>query len=85
MDKVEIRSRIPGLIFMIMVLGYFIYFPGRQGATIVPTAIGMAAGKKRGLHIDDGLGEYLVRLGLAKPFLLYSEWKEEHRLTGSRP
>ena len=28
------------------------------------------------LRVDDGLGEYLVTLGIAKPFLTYSEWKE---------
>ena len=28
------------------------------------------------LRVDDGLGEYLVTLGVAKPFLTYSEWKE---------
>jgi hypothetical protein len=28
------------------------------------------------LRVDDGLGEHLVTLGVAKPFLAYSEWKE---------
>jgi hypothetical protein len=42
----------------------------------VPNVQALLRGHMRGLKIDDGLGEYLVRLGLAKPFLLYSEWEE---------
>lgn len=44
--------------------------------TRVPNALSLIKGKAFGLLIDDGLGEYLVRLGLAKPFLLYGEWEE---------
>lgn len=47
--------------------------------SIIPNALVLLGGQRRGLRIDDGLGEYLVRLGLAKPFLLYSEWEEEMR------
>ncbi len=28
------------------------------------------------IYIDNGLGEYITRLGLAKPFLTYAEWTE---------
>ncbi len=31
------------------------------------------------LHIENGLGEYLVRLGLAKPFVAWAEWDEPLR------
>lgn len=43
----------------------------------IPNVQSLLRGRMRGLRIDDGLGEYLVRLGLAKPFLLYSEWTDE--------
>jgi hypothetical protein len=43
----------------------------------IPNVQSLLKGRMRGLRIDDGLGEYLVRLGLAKPFLLYSEWTDE--------
>lgn len=33
------------------------------------------------LHLDDGLGQHLVSLGLAKPFLAYAEWEEELAMT----
>jgi hypothetical protein len=36
-------------------------------------------GRRFALRIDDGLGEHLVGLGPAKPFLLYSDWEEEKR------
>ena len=37
----------------------------------------MLLGKKYCLRMDDGLGGYLVDLGIAKPFLVCSEWTEE--------
>jgi hypothetical protein len=52
--------------------------PHVKGARILSTR-SVLNGRKLGLLIDDGLGEYLVRLGLAKPFLLYSEWEEALR------
>lgn len=51
----------------------------RSKATRIPTALSLFRGRTSGLLIDDGLGEYLVRLKLAKPFLLYAEWTEELR------
>ena len=42
----------------------------------IPNPLSLIKGQNHGLRIDDGLGEYIVRLGLAKPFLLYSEWTE---------
>ncbi|MBE3143470.1 MAG: hypothetical protein IMZ61_06030 [Planctomycetes bacterium] len=47
--------------------------------TIIPNALTLIKGQAGWLRIDDGLGEYLTRLGLAKPFLLYAEWTEELR------
>jgi hypothetical protein len=47
--------------------------------TRIPTALSLFRGRTSGLLIDDGLGEYLTRLSLAKPFLLYAEWTEELR------
>jgi hypothetical protein len=34
------------------------------------------ADPSRALRVENGLGEYLVRLGLAKPFLSWAEWDE---------
>jgi hypothetical protein len=42
----------------------------------IPDILAFLGNHNSGLLIDDGLGEYLVRLGLAKPFLLFSEWTE---------
>ena len=36
----------------------------------------MLAGKKYALYIDNGLGEYLTQIGLAKSFLVFAEWEE---------
>ncbi len=33
-------------------------------------------GRQHALYVDNGLGEYLVHLGLAKPFLAFAEWEE---------
>ncbi len=43
----------------------------------LPNAMCLIKGPDACLRIDDGLGEYLTRLGLAKSFLAYSEWDEE--------
>lgn len=43
----------------------------------LPNAKSLLFGPKYCLRIDDGLGEHLVKLGLAKPFLVYSEWEEK--------
>ncbi len=31
----------------------------------------------KSLRVEDGLGEYLAQIGLAKPFLVYSQWQEQ--------
>jgi hypothetical protein len=49
----------------------------------LPNARSLMFGSKYCLRIDDGLGEHLVKLGLAKPFLVYSEWEEESPRTSS--
>ena len=49
----------------------------------VPNARSLLFGKKHCLWIDDGLGNHLAELGLAKPFLVYSEWNESQ--TSPRP
>jgi hypothetical protein len=33
-------------------------------------------GRQHALFVDNGLGQYLVNLGLARPFLAYAEWDE---------
>jgi hypothetical protein len=43
----------------------------------LPNARSLLQGPEHCLYIDNGLGEYLVRLGLAEPFLAYSEWDGE--------
>ena len=43
----------------------------------LPNAKSLLFGSRYCLRLDDGLGGYLVTLGIAKPFLAYSEWTEE--------
>jgi hypothetical protein len=43
----------------------------------VPNARSWLQGSEHCLRIDDGLGGHLAKIGLAKPFLVYSEWEEE--------
>jgi hypothetical protein len=47
----------------------------------LPNARSLLQGPRYSLWIDDGLGEYLAQVGLAKPFLAWSEWDEEARLS----
>jgi hypothetical protein len=42
----------------------------------LPNAQSLLFGQKLALYVDNGLGQYLVELGLAKPFLAYAEWDE---------
>lgn len=53
----------------------------------LPNARSLLQGPKYYLWIDDGLGEHLAQIGLAQPFLAWSEWDEEAKLsavTGAR-
>ena len=43
----------------------------------LPNARSVLFGSKYALRIDDGLGGHLTELGLAKPFLVWSEWEGE--------
>ena len=43
----------------------------------LPNAQSVLFGREYALRIDDGLGGHLVELGLAKPFLVWSEWQDE--------
>ena len=43
---------------------------------LVPNLRTLVGGPRYALHIENGLGEYLVRLGLAKPFVAWAEWDE---------
>jgi len=43
----------------------------------LPNARSILLGSRYCLCMDDGLGGHLPRIGLAKPFLAYSEWTEE--------
>jgi hypothetical protein len=45
----------------------------------LPNARSLLQGSRYCLYMDDGLGQHLELLGLAKPFLVFSEWEE--RLT----
>jgi hypothetical protein len=38
--------------------------------------LSLVLGRRHALFVDNGLGEYLVQLGLAKPFVAYAEWDE---------
>ncbi|MGB0744986.1 MAG: hypothetical protein ACPGSB_10735 [Opitutales bacterium] len=42
----------------------------------IPNASCLLRGIDGAIFIDNGLGEYLTRLGLAKSFLAYAEWTE---------
>jgi len=50
----------------------------------LPNARSLLQGPMYYLFIDDGLGGHLSTIGLAKPFLVYSEWEETLPL-GGRP
>lgn len=43
---------------------------------LLPNARSIAAGSRYALHIENGLGGYLVTAGLARSFLAWSEWEE---------
>ena len=49
----------------------------------LPNARSLIQGPKYCLRMDDGLGGHLSTVGLAKPFLVYSDW-EETLFRGSR-
>lgn len=42
----------------------------------LPNLKSLVLGRKHSLFVDNGLGEYLVELGLAKSFLAFAEWDE---------
>lgn len=42
----------------------------------IPNLSALVHGRRHALWLDNGLGEYLVRLGLAKPFVVHAEWGE---------
>jgi hypothetical protein len=43
----------------------------------IPNSRSWLQGPQYCLRMDDGLGGYLAEIGLAEPFLVYSEWEEE--------
>jgi hypothetical protein len=43
----------------------------------LPNARSVLQGSRYYLWMDDGLGEHLAQIGLAKPFLVWSAWDEE--------
>ena len=43
----------------------------------IPNIKSIIFNKDYALKVDDGLGEYLVTLKIAKPFLTYAEWNED--------
>jgi hypothetical protein len=42
----------------------------------LPNLKSLALGRQHSLFVDNGLGEYLVTLKLARPFLAFAEWDE---------
>jgi hypothetical protein len=42
----------------------------------LPNLESVLFGQKYALFVDNGLGEYLAEVGLAKPFLAFAEWDE---------
>lgn len=42
----------------------------------LPNFASALLGRRYALYVDNGLGEHLARIGLAKPFLAYAEWDE---------
>jgi hypothetical protein len=42
----------------------------------LPNARSVLGGSEHHLRVDDGLGGHLSAIGLAKPFLVFAEWKE---------
>jgi len=42
----------------------------------LPNLKSLLLGPSHALYVDNGLGEYLVTLGIARPFLAYAEWDE---------
>lgn len=50
----------------------------------LPNLRSVVEGPRYALHIENGLGEYLVRLGLAKSFLAYAEWDEQETALTNR-
>lgn len=46
---------------------------------VLPNPRSIALGTRYALHIENGLGEHLVRLGIAKPFVAWAEWEEPAR------
>jgi hypothetical protein len=45
----------------------------------LPNLQSVLFGRQRALFVDNGLGEYLAQVGLAKPFLAFAEWEESER------
>lgn len=46
----------------------------------IPNLRSIFINKRHALRVDDGLGEYLVTLGIARPFLAYSTWKNKLKI-----
>ena len=42
----------------------------------LPNPLCILLGLDHALYVDNGLGEHLVKIGLAEPFLAYAEWEE---------
>jgi hypothetical protein len=42
----------------------------------LPNALSVLLGPRFCLRMDDGLGEYLAQIGLAKSFMVRSEWHD---------
>lgn len=43
----------------------------------LPNLLALLLGRNYALHVDNGLGEYLTRIGLARSFVVFAEWDEQ--------
>lgn len=50
----------------------------------LPNLQSILLGPRRALRVDNGLGEYLTQIGLAKSFLAYAEWDEQARAAAAK-
>ncbi|MGO1070423.1 hypothetical protein [Lysobacter sp. CA199] len=50
----------------------------------LPNLQSVFLGRQHALYVDNGLGEYLVQIGLARSFMAYAEWDETASSAGDR-
>ncbi|WP_152670219.1 hypothetical protein [Lysobacter capsici] len=50
----------------------------------LPNLQSILLGPRHALRVDNGLGEYLTQIGLARSFLAYAEWDEQARAAAAK-